>query len=595
MENSKYNSYSVYSVYKRIFKYALKTWPILLVSLVLMIATMLLSNVFPLITSDILDNVLINSGTIAEKLEMLDKRIIIYGILFLALVILRYLYQVIFTLCSMKLEKNIRFDAMDKLNRLKIEYFDNEPDGKIVTRLNNDVGGLRSLYQVFLAIIQSVINIIVVYFLIFKLQRTLAIYILILIPIIILWITYFRKIIYKLNNSLRELSSKINAKINELVSGVSVIQIFNQEKEMLEDYNELVLDSNKKQFKLSMTNAVFGWELLLFIKRFVVAGIIFFFGFALLEPETVITVGLIYAFITYIDRIVEPINQIFNNINALEDSRVAANRIFTFLDEEEDYVSENTIIPKTLQGDIKIENLNFSYIENISVLNNLNLEVKFGEQVGIVGHTGSGKSSLMNLLCLFYYYDDGKIIINGHDIKEYEKHEYRNKVGIVLQTPQLFKGTIKENITMNDDSVRDDVIYKILDRIGAIDIVNKYDRKIYEEMTYKGDNLSVGEKQLIAFARILLKNPDILILDEATANIDTETELKIKNAMQIISKNRTTFIIAHRLSTVKNCDKIIVLEKGNIVGIGTHDSLMKDCEVYNKIHESQYKNVDLEE
>jgi ATP-binding cassette subfamily B protein len=425
----------------------------------------------------------------------------------------------------------------------------------------------------------------------YSLDKRLAIYTALVSPFILLWIRYFRKIIFRLNNSIRELNSKINAKINELVTGVSVIQIFNKEETMLGEYNDLVLTTNKKQFTLNITNAVFGWELLVFIKRIGVAFIILYFGLNFMSPETVLTSGLIYAFIAYIDRIIEPINQIFNNINSLEDSKVAANRILTFLDEEEDFTSKQNLVPESLKSDVVFKNLTFSYIEGIQVLKNINLTVKNGEQIGIVGHTGSGKSSLMNLLCLFYNYKDGEILINNENISNYNKHEFRKKIGIVLQTPQLFKGTIKDNITMNDDSYSDEFLYSILEKIGALDIVDKYERRIYTEMSFKGDNLSVGEKQLISFARILLKNPDILILDEATANIDTETELKIKAAMNVISKNRTTFIIAHRLSTIKNCDRIIVLDKGKIVGVGKHEDLYINCNEYRKIHDSQYNNL----
>ncbi|MCL2522363.1 MAG: ABC transporter ATP-binding protein/permease [Erysipelotrichales bacterium] len=587
-----YKSYSLREIYGRILKYAWRSKWILLLSIVLTFAVLYLSNLLPMITGALIDDYIKNlvGHSVAERIQGLNQTIILYGIIFLIVVIMRYILNYIFTWAAMILERDIRLDALKKLNDLPVSYYDSEPDGKIVTRINNDVGGLRSLYQVFLSVVQSLINIVMVYGFLFVLDRNLALYSLGIFPFVILWITFFRKKIFKFNTAIRELSSKINAKINELVTGVPVIQVFSQEEEMMADYNDLVRKMNDQQNKLNVTSTLFGWELLLVIRRIATAGIIAYFGFRYFSYPELITVGLVFTFLQLIDRLVEPINAIFNNLNALEDSKVAANRIFAYMDEENDsnlYGGKECL---SLNGDINFNNITFAYIPGINVLKNVNLNVKEGQSVGIVGHTGSGKSSLMNLLCRFYDYQEGEIMIGKDKIDEFQKRSFRQHVGIILQTPILFSGTIKSNVTMEDDSVPDERIIEVLKAIGADYIIKKYPEGLNAPINFKGDNLSVGEKQLISFARILIKDPKILILDEATANIDTETEIKIKEAMHVITAKRTTFIIAHRLSTIKACDKIIVLDKGSLIGEGSHASLYQTCAPYRDMYDAQYEN-----
>ena len=262
-----------------------------------------------------------------------------------------------------------------------------------------------------------------------------------------------------------------------------------------------------------------------------------------------------------------------------------------FIDEPNDLrIFDGEEAPE-IEGNVRFEDVKFSYVENKQVLNGISLDISQGKTIGIVGQTGSGKSTLMNLLLEFNDYDSGHIFVDGNEINKYNKASYRRNLGIVLQSPALFAGTIKSNITMGRE-YPDELVIDVINKVGASHLIEKNELGIYAPVSFRGENLSLGEKQLIAFARILLRNPKIVILDEATANIDSDTEEKIKNAMNIISKGRTTFIIAHRLSTIKEADSIIVFEDGNIVGMGKHDDLYKDCLVYKDMYDSQYKNLD---
>ena len=316
-------------------------------------------------------------------------------------------------------------------------------------------------------------------------------------------------------------------------------------------------------------------------------------GFSSLEVGgVIITVGLVSAFIENLDKMINPINVIFQNLNELEDSMVGASRVFLFIDEANDsMVLEGLPAPQDIEGTVEFKNIRFAYVDEKYVLDDVSLFVDAGKTIGIVGHTGSGKSSMMNLLLRYNDYTQGELLVDGEDIRKYNKQSYRQNLGIVLQTPALFAGTLRTNLTMERDIYSDDELIYVLNAVGAGYMLTKTEYGLDMPISYRGENLSLGEKQLISFARILLRNPKILVLDEATANIDSETENKIKDAMDIVSKGRTTFIIAHRLSTIKNADEIIVLDKGKIVGKGSHDFLYNECIQYRDMYDSQFKEL----
>ncbi len=548
--------------------------------------TSVLSATTPFITKEIFDNFLPN-----KNYEMIIVFVIIYGAVTVSLVLARYLFQYINTLTGMKIEKRVREEAMEKINYLPVDYYSLEPDGKIVAKITSDTAGLKVFYTTMFSIINAVMNIAIVYVGIIIIKPILGLLILIVLPILLLWITLYRKWVHRYHVNLRETGSQITGKLNEDITGSLIIQDFNQEDIILDEYQNLVKRYVKNDRTTANINNVMGFELLSLIKRLVEMALLLFLGFSSINVmETVITIGMVSAIVESLDKMINPFETIFNNLNELEDSIVGASRAHDFILEDCDTNIFDGEKIGDVKGDIEFKDVKFAYIDDNYVLNGVSLKVESGEVLGIVGHTGSGKSSLMNLLLRYNDTNSGKILIDGEDIAKYNKMSYRTQMGIVLQTPALFRGTLKSNITMEREYSDEEVI-NALRSVGGEYLLNKSPLGIYMPISFRGENLSLGEKQLISFARIILRNPKILVLDEATANIDSETEMTIKTATHVVSKNRTTFIIAHRLSTVKECDRIVVLDHGNIVGIGKHNDLYANCEIYKEMYDNQYKEL----
>lgn len=518
------------------------------------------------------------------------KLLIIYGSITIIIIIFRYFQHVFFLTASMRLTLDIRKDAFTKMNKLPMQYFVSEPSGKIVTKITSDSEGVRGLYEVIFSIITAIISLIMVYIELFRVNWKLSLLTLLATPFILLWMTVYRKVNNKYHHKIREMNSIINASMAQYVDGMEMIQQFNKEEAMTAEYDNLLLTNYGNKMKALKINSIFGGELLLLIQNALLALIIYYFGRQFLSlKQDAITAGALYLYVTYINKIFDPIREIFANLNSLEDSFVASTRIFDFLDQEEDkYLGFNE--RPNFKGEVEFKNINFAYDET-PVLKNINYHVKAGEFIGFVGHTGSGKSTLMILLQRFYDLKDGQILIDNNDFMNYTKQEIRSNIGYVLQEPALFSGTIKSNITFGIDAT-DEEVEKVLEMIGAKKFVQDYPDGINTKLEYLGSNLSTGEKQLISFARILLRNPSILILDEATANIDTETELLIQNALKVLAAGRTTFVVAHRLSTIKNADHILVLDDGQIVEDGTHEELYNKNGKYRAMYEAQYNNQD---
>ena len=575
------------TLFKKTLPYIKQEKKLFIITIILSIVISILSAVTPFITKRILDVYLPN-----YEYNMVAKALIVYGVIVFVTVITRYIYQYANQLTGMHIEKTVREKAIRKIDYLPVDYYSLEPDGKIVAKITSDSAGVRVFYTTLFSIFNALLNIIIVYVGVIVLEPRLALLIIVLVPILLLWITVYRKKVHKFYVDLRETGSKITGKLNELITGALIIQDFNQEEEMLDDYRALCKKYIHNERKANTVNIYFGWELLSLIKRTAEVCLLLFLGFQSIEvAEITISVGLVAAFVENLDKMINPVNAIFNNLNELEDSMVGATRVFLFIDEANDTrILDGKEAPKEIAGEVEFKNIRFAYVDDKYVLDDISLHVEAGKKIGIVGHTGSGKSSMMNLLLGYNDYQEGSLLVDGVDIKEYNKASYRKNLGIVLQTPALFAGTIKSNITMERDCYSDEEIINVLKAVGAGYMLEKTDLGINMPISFRGENLSLGEKQLISFARILLRNPKILVLDEATANIDSETEEQIKKAMDVVSKGRTTFIIAHRLSTIKNADEIIVLDQGKIVGRGTHDTLYNNCKHYKDMYDSQFKN-----
>lgn len=489
-----------------------------------------------------------------------------------------------------------RRDAMKSVERLPISYFELEPAGKMAARITHDVDGMIGLYRLSVNVLaNAILSFIFAYVGMFILDTKLALLTFLIYPFIYLWVRYFLKHLRRLAEKVNELRSLMTAKINEIINGISILQIFNFKKQTIKEFNEINDSFRNEQLKEVKLHLRAGWNMINIVRGIVTTLIVAYFGWQHLTfAEITITAGLIYAYNEYLLRIIEPVNIMFTQVGEFQHSMVRVDRIFKLIEGE---LEDDTIGEvDRYRGEITFDNVWFSYVENEYVLKGVSFDIKPGEMVALVGHTGSGKSSLMSLLLRFYDLTDeksGKIYVDGIDISSISKRTYRRHIGIVLQEPTLFKGTIASNIRFGKEGVTDEEIKRVLISIGGEKIINKFDKGINQPISRSGVNLSSGEKQIITLARVIIHDPSILIMDEATSHIDTETESMIKKALDVVSKDRTVIVIAHRLSTIYHADKIIVLDHGVKVEEGTHKELVAKNGVYAMIYHSQAANVKL--
>jgi ATP-binding cassette, subfamily B, multidrug efflux pump len=482
--------------------------------------------------------------------------------------------------------QKMRDDIFQHIQKLPIRYFDNLPAGKVVARITNDTEAIRDLYVTVLStFFTSTIYIIGIYIALFILDVKLAAICLILIPILVIWTYLYRVYASKYNHIIRSKVSDINAMINESIQGMNIIQAFSREKQTSGEFEELNGTHYKYQNKLLSLNSMTSHNLVGVLRNITFVAFIWYFGGGSIGVGSVVTLGVLYAFVDYINRLFQPVTGIVNQLANLEQALVAGERVFTLLDEDGTQVADDKM-PR-YQGNVSFDHVFFGYKENEYVLKDITFEANQGETVALVGHTGSGKSSIMNLLFRFYDANEGKIMIDGQDIKDIPYQTIREHMGIVLQDPYLFTGTIASNVSLDDPRISRETVEEALKAVGAEKVFKNLEKGYDEPVIEKGSTLSSGQRQLISFARALAFNPAILILDEATSSIDTETEAVIQEAMEVLKKGRTTFIIAHRLSTIKNADQILVLDRGEIVEKGNHDDLMKTKGRYYQMYQLQ--------
>lgn len=482
--------------------------------------------------------------------------------------------------------QKMREDVFGQIQRLPIQYFDNLPAGKVVARVTNDTEAIRELYVTVLStFFTSAIYLTGIYIALFILNAKLAVICLLLLPILFIWMIFYRKFASKYNHVIRSKVSDINAMVNESIQGMNIIQAFKREKRTEEEFEKLNHEHFSYQNKLLRLNSLTSHNLVGVLRNIVFVSFIWYFGAQSLTPTSVISLGMLYAIVDYINRLFQPIQGIVNQLANLEQALVAGERVFQLLDEKGIDVSDIEI-PR-YKGNVKFDHVSFGYKEGEYVLKDIDFEAKHGETVALVGHTGSGKSSIMNLLFRFYDCQKGKIMIDGKDITEISRQTMRQHMGIVLQDPFLFTGTIATNVSLEDPSISREQVEKALKDVGADKVFKHLEKGFDEPVIEKGSTLSSGQRQLISFARALAFNPAILILDEATSSIDTETESIIQEAMDVLKKGRTTFIIAHRLSTIRHADQILVLDRGKIVEKGNHDELMEKKGKYFQMYQLQ--------
>ncbi|OBZ13696.1 ABC transporter ATP-binding protein [Bacillus sp. FJAT-26390] len=486
---------------------------------------------------------------------------------------------------ALQIIKNMRMDLMRHIQRIPLRYFDNTPIGQIVSRIANDTEAVRDLFMSFMAtFVVSFVQLIGIFTALFILDVRLALYCLLLPPLFALIMVIHLKYSKRYITIMRARLSDMNAMINESIVVMPIIQAFRREKVTLDEFEVLNEDRYVNQIKQFRVFSLSSRNIVGTIGSLVTALVIWYFGRASLE--TSIMFGVFYAFIDYLGRIFQPIIGIFDQLTNAQRAFVSAEKVFAILDMDGMEVEEVADV-KRPEGVVKFDQVTFAYKEGENVLKQISFEARKGETVALVGHTGSGKSSIMNLLLGFYEPDKGVISIDGRDISTYSKQALRKHMGIVLQDPYLFAGDIKFNVSLYNKDISIDRVKSVLKDVGAAPFIEQLPGGYDELVVERGSTLSSGQRQLISFARALAFDPSILILDEATASIDSETEGLIQQALRVVSQGRTTLIIAHRLSTIRDADQILVLHRGEIVERGNHDALMALGGRYYKMYQLQ--------
>lgn len=495
-----------------------------------------------------------------------------------------YIQRLLLQNAANRIVQKLRHDVYAHTQRLPVKYYDHYAAGQIVSRVTNDTEAIRELYVGVIAnFSMGIVYIVAIFGAIFVMDTTLGFITLPLIPILLLWIYVYRRYAAKYNRVLRAKLSEINGTVNESIQGMTIIQAFRKEEAMEKEFSELNSYYFKFQNKMLSLNSLTSHNLLNVIRNIIyVVVIVLFFTNQFAEA---ITVGLLFAYIDYLNRMFNPIVGIVNQLSNLEVARVSAERVFKLMDEPGMEVEEESM-PR-YRGDVAFHKVSFAYKDKEYVLKDINFAAQQGETIALVGHTGSGKSSILNLLFRFYDIEEGSITIDGVDIRNYSKQQIREHMGIVLQDPFLFTGTIASNVSLNNPDIPRERIEQALKDVGAYDMFMQLPDGLDTIVIEKGSTLSAGQRQLISFARALAYDPAILILDEATASIDTETEAMIQSALDVLKRGRTTFVIAHRLSTIRAADQILVLDRGVIVERGNHDQLMEQQGKYYLMYQLQ--------
>ncbi|MEG7527818.1 ABC transporter ATP-binding protein [Streptococcus mitis] len=573
------NKKEQWAVLKRLMSY-LKPYGLLtFLALSFLLATTVIKSVIPLVASHFIDQYLSNLNQLAVTV------LLVYYGLYILQTLAQYVGNLLFARVSYSIVRDIRRDAFANMEKLGMSYFDKTPAGSIVSRLTNDTETISDMFSGILSsFISAVFIFLTTLYTMLVLDFRLTALVLLFLPLIFLLVNLYRKKSVKIIEKTRSLLSDINSKLAENIEGIRIIQAFNQEKRLQVEFDEINQEHLVYAYRSVALDALFLRPAMSLLKLLGYAVLMAYFGYRGLYLG--ITAGTMYAFIQYINRLFDPLIEVTQNFSTLQTSMVSAGRVFALIDERTYEPLQENGQAVIKEGNIRFEHVCFSYDGKHPILDDISFSVNKGETIAFVGHTGSGKSSIINVLMRFYEFQSGRVLLDDVDIRNYSQEELRKNIGLVLQDPFLYHGTIKSNIAMyqeiSDEQVKDAASFVDADSFIQ-ELPQGYDAPVSE----RGSSFSTGQRQLLAFARTVASQPKILILDEATANIDSETESLVQTSLAKMRQGRTTIAIAHRLSTIQDANCIYVLDKGRIIESGTHEELLALGGTYHKMYSLQ--------
>ena len=560
-----------------LFRY--KWWT--LTALAFILLTTLTRTAIPLVARYYIDHFVSNQAAQSGLFLLLA-----YYLLFLLRVLFTYLGSYTFSRVAYSIVRDMRQETFANIQKLGMAYFDKTPAGSIVSRITNDTQAVADMFgTVFASFISSFFIFTATLIIMLQLNWQLTLFILPFLPVIWGSICLYRKLSNHLVMMTRSKLSDINVKLSESIEGMRIIQAFRQEDRLIGEFEAINQEHLDYANRSVNVNSLFLRPAMSVLKVLAYAVILTFFG--LNWQSATFTAGLMYAFIQYINQLFDPLIEVTQNFATLQTSMVSAERVFAMMDQRAYEPMQASSDLEVSQGRIEFRQVSFSYDGKTDVLKDISFQVQAGETIAFVGHTGSGKSSIINLFMRFYEFDRGQILIDGVDIREYSQPALRKAIGLVLQDPFLYHGTIESNIRMYQDHLTRADVQAAAEFVDADAFISKLPDGYDQAVTERGSTLSSGQRQLIAFARTVAAKPKILILDEATANIDSETEEVIQHSLKKMRKGRTTIAIAHRLSTIQDADCIYVLDQGRIIESGTHDQLLALEGTYQKMYQLQ--------
>ncbi len=585
---------ALWPFFKKLLKYAVryKVWFIPFIGMTLLVAVA--DAVYPLLWLNYIDNLitpLVTSMRDGGDVQSIDwSGFYTYGLLYLGLAIAQLIGATTFIYYGGKIEEymvhDLRRDMFDKLQHLSFSFYDKSAIGWLISRITSDSGRVTDLISWgLLSLVWGLMMIIACFVAMFFYSWKLTLVVLFTIPLLFVLSIKLRLRVLQFSRESRRIHSEMTAVFNEHVHGIEVNKTTAQEDQASTGFGRISRRMERASYRAAFFSSMYGPVVVMVGS--VAAGLIIYLGGEMVVAEAGITLGILAAFFSYARIIYEPILDITRFYAAAQGSLSAGERIFSLIEEDiQIFDRPDVVVFDPIQGEIEFDSVNFHYVPEKPILQDMVLHIKPGESIALVGPTGEGKSTITNLICRFYEPVSGSIKIDGVDYRERTLASFREQLGIILQTPHMFSGTVLENLRYARHDATHAEVADVLRQIGAEDMISRLDEQVGEE----GSSLSLGEKQLLAFARVILKEPKILIMDEATSSVDTLAELRIQRGIETLIKGRTSIIIAHRLSTIKNCDRIFVIRGGKVIESGSHDALIDKKGFYYDLYTKQSRS-----